>query len=153
MADVTPTLAADEDVPLFDGYEPPEPVEQDDGLSAGQRLTLRQAQNVADGIHPLTRGRLHPLASRARDAASPKSDPFACGSCYFREVWSYHNRSYAKCMFSGSRGADEVEKLGYPRVSHGPATDVRAWWPACPDYSPGDSLSPDAARSIPEVRA
>ena len=140
---------ASDDVPLFAGYEPPEP-EPVETLSAGQRLTKRQAENVAAGIHPLTRGPLHPLASKHRDAASPKSDPFTCGSCYFREVWGYHNRSYAKCMFSGSRGADEVEKLGYPRVSHGATTDVRAWWPACRDYSPGDSLSPDAARGIPD---
>lgn len=146
---VPPPADAPEDIPLFGGYEPPPAPEPEPPLSADRRRTLRQAQQIAAGLHPLTGQRLHLLASRHRDATAPKSDPFTCGSCYFREVWRYHGRSYAKCVFSGSRGADEVEKFGYPRVSHGAATDVRAWWPACPDYSPGDSLSPDAARSIP----
>lgn len=139
------------DAPLFPGYEPPPAPEPEPELSAGQRLTRRQAENIAAGIHPLTKGRLHPLASRHRDATAPKADPFTCGSCYFRQVWRYHGKSYAKCVFSERRGADYVEKFGYPRVTHGPASDVRAWWPACTDYSPGDSLSDDAARYVPEV--
>ncbi len=131
---------------LFDGWEPAtreiRPSE-DMTLSAGRRLTLRQAEQIADGIHPLTRGPLHALASRHRDADAPKTDPFTCGSCYFREAWRYHGKAFVKCAFGvTNEGAS-------PRVSHGPATDVRAWWPACPDYSPGDRISPDAARSIP----
>lgn len=132
---------------LFEGWEPeertPRPSE-DMTLSAGRRLTLRQAEMIEDGIHPLTRGRLHNLASRARDAEAPKADPFTCGSCWFREVVKYHDRSYAKCYFGVTN-----EDRRAPRVSNGPATDVRAWWPACPDYSPGDSISDDAARCIP----
>lgn len=42
-----------EDAPLFPGYEPPPTPEHDPELSAGQRLTLRQAANVAADIHPL----------------------------------------------------------------------------------------------------
>lgn len=148
---------------LFDGWEPevrePKPSE-DMTLSAGRRLTLRQAEMVADGVHPLTRGPLHPLASKHRDADAPKGDPFTCGSCYFRNVEKYHDSSYPKCWLPGPVRAyrkgeagewrwETVE--GAPRVTHGPASDVRAWWPACPDYSPGDSLSPDAARSIPDA--
>lgn len=126
---------------LFPGYEPDVaalPASADPSLSADRRRTLRQAEAIADGRHPLTGGPLHSLASRARDADAPKSDPFTCGSCYFRERLDYHNRTYAKCL--AGDGA---------RVSHGAASDVRAWWPACPDYSPGDSISPDAARTIP----
>jgi hypothetical protein len=132
---------------LFEGYEPPtpEPVEK---LSAGQRLTKRQADDIAVGRHPLTRGALHPLASRHRDAQSPKDDPFTCGSCWFRHVIRYHGRSYPKCVFDPRRDADDTLDK-YARVSHSTATDVRAWWPACTDYSPGSSVSPDAARSIP----
>ena len=137
------------DVPLFAGYEPPEP-ESTEELSAGQRLTRRQAANVAAGIHPLTRGRLHELASRHRDAKSPKNDPFTCGSCWFREVLRYHGKSYAKCM-QGVENPTDQTKGRAPYVTHSEATDVRAWWPACPNYSPSDSLSTDAARYVPEV--
>lgn len=157
MPSMPPVQLAGIDDPLFPGFEPP-PSEPQPELSAGRRLTLRQAEMVAAGIHPLTRGKLHPLASTHRDADSPKSDPFTCGSCWFREVIQYHNRSYAKCVLPGPvrvyrKGEDgkfhweTVE--GAPRATHSAASDVRAWWPACPDYSPSDRISPDAARSIP----
>lgn len=125
------------DEALFPGYEPPEPPEQ---VSADRRRTLRQQRDVASGRHPLTGGPLHPLASRHRDASAPKADPFTCGSCYFRQVLRAKGGSYPKCLADDGR-----------RVSHSAASDVRAWWPACPDYSPGDSgLSPDAARTLPD---
>jgi len=146
---------------LFPGYEPeerePRPSE-DMTLSAGRRLTLRQAEMVADGIHPLTRGPLHPLASRNRDASAPKGDPFTCGSCYFRKVAQYHDRAYPKCCLPGPVRVYRKGKDGWrwetvggaPRATHSATSDVRAWWPACPDYSPGDGgMSPDAARSLP----
>jgi hypothetical protein len=133
---------------LFPDYEPEvrelRPSEQP-GLSPDRRRTLRQAERIADGIHPLTGGPLHDLASRHRDATAPKSDPFTCGSCYFRSSLRYHGGTYAKCtigMTTEARG---------PHMTHSPATDVRAWWPACRDYSPSDRLSDDAARFIPEV--
>lgn len=128
------------------------------GLSADQRRTLRQADDVAAGRHPLTGGPLHPLASRHRDASAPKDDPFTCGSCLFRRVEKYHDRSYPKCVLPGAvrvyrRGEDgnwrweTVE--GAPRATHSAASDVRAWWPACRDYSPSDRISDDAARYVP----
>lgn len=46
-------------------------------------------------------------------------------------------------------GADQPMARLYRRVTHGAGSDVRAWWPACQDYSPGDSISDDAARFIP----
>lgn len=134
---------------LFDGYDPPARVDEPK-LSAGQRLTLRQVEAISLGRHPLTGGGLHELASRHRDAASPKSDPFTCGSCYFRMVVRYHGKSYPKCVFDPRRGGDDTLDE-YARVSHGAATDVRAWWPACLNYSPSDRLSSDAARHIPET--
>lgn len=124
---------------LFEGYEPVEAVPS---MSADRRRTQRQAANVAAGIHPLTGGVLHPLASRHRDADAPKDDPFTCGSCWFRDVLRYHGRSYAKCTADDGR-----------HISHSAATDVRAWWPACPRYSPSGRISDDAARSIPERTA
>lgn len=140
-----------EDVPLFPGFEPPAVPEVDESLSPDRRRTQRQASELAIGIHPLTRGALHPLASRHRDAASPKDDPFTCGSCVFRRVEQYHNRSYPKCWLpTPGVGADAPWERVYQRVTHGAGSDVRAWWPACPDYSPGDRISPDAARYIPD---
>jgi len=66
--------------------------------------------------------------------------------------------AYPKCCLPGPvrvyrKSADgwrwEVVE-GAPRATHGAASDVRAWWPACPDYSPGDrGLSDDATRSLP----
>lgn len=134
---------------LFPDYEPEvrelRPSEQP-GLSADRRRTLRQAERIADGIHPLTGGPLHELASRHRDASAPKDDPFTCGSCWFRQTFRYHDGSYAKCYFGVTN-----EDRRAPRISHSAATDVRAWWPACRDYSPSDRLSSDAARSIPSL--
>lgn len=137
------------DIPLFEGYDDPRPSADSNGdLSAGQRVTLRQAADITAGRHPLTRGRLHPLASRHRDAASPKDDPFTCGSCYFRQIIRYHNRSYPKCVYDPRRDSDDTLDR-YARVAHSQQTDVRAWWPACPDYSPSSDISTDAARWIP----
>lgn len=134
------------DVPLFAGFDTPR--EPDPQLSPDRRRTQRQADAIAVGRHPLTGQRLHPQASRHRDADSPKNDPFTCGSCRFREVIGYHSRSYAKCLFGMTNEMRYLDDS--PRISHSSATDVRAWWPACPDYSPGDTnLSPDAARYIP----
>jgi len=146
------------EVPLFDGYEPPPSADPEPPLSADRRRTQRQADDITLGRHPLTRGPLHPLASRHRDAQSPKDDPFTCGSCYFRQSFGWHSRSYPKCALPGPvrdyrRGEDGqwrwVTVEGAPRASHSATSDVRAWWPACPDYSPGSSISSDAARSIP----
>lgn len=112
-----------EDVPLFDGYDPP-PAPPD--LSAGQRLTARQLDNVRAGVHPLTRGRLHPEASRDASRDDPRGLPFTCGTCPLRQPWGAHG--YPKCILSlpGQR---------FLYLTHGPATDVRAWWPACESYA------------------
>jgi len=144
-----------DELTLFDptpyAVEAPAPAEP---LSEGRRRTLRQAARLAAGVHPLQpiagrALRLHPEAPRTADRQEPGP---RCGTCWFRKVLPHHNRAYPKCLFPGSYSPDELEKFGYPRVSHSTASDVRAWWGACTDYSPGDtSLSPDAARYMPDV--
>lgn len=82
---------------------PPEPVEK---ISAGRRLTIRQKTDIANHIHPLTRGHLRePIGE-------------TCGTCAHRAPASYGD--YPKCVGYNGRF-----------ISRGPATDCRAWWPAC----------------------
>jgi len=135
------------EVPLFPGYEPPPVEEREKGLSADRRRTMRQREAIRIGIHPLAGGRIHLLAPLDASPGDPKNLPYRCGSCAWRQVLPYHNKSYPKCMWPGTQGADDYEEHGPPRVSHSASSDVRAWWPACRDYTPGDrSVSSDAAR-------
>lgn len=104
----------------------PEPVEK---LSADRRRTLRQRRDVERGIHPLNGLQL------VGDGST------TCGNCAFRELFTYHRRSYPKCT-----ARDGVY------LTHGPASDVRAWWPSCPLWEPDTTdpkVSPDAARWKP----
>ena len=110
---------------LFDGYDPAEPIPQPT-LSSDRRRTVRQAQDVATGRHPLTRGPLHPDASRDRTRESGRRDPFTCGTCVHRDT----RFTFPKCL-----------ALGPKALSHSAATDVRAWWPACPSYEPSTEAS------------
>lgn len=112
------------DVPGIKHAPPPEP-----GLSPTQRRTRRQLELLLAGYHPLTLVlssplKLHPDAAPADDTKAPG---VRCGSCRFRELLGHHNRSYPKCV-----------RPGMP-VTHGPGTDCRAWWPACPDFEPAES--------------
>lgn len=102
----------------------PAPADPASGLSAGRRLTLRQARDLEAGRHPLTRGPLHPDAAPAGDRESAGA---RCGTCRFRRAGTY-----PKCWHGWSGQQGEAP----PRLSHGPATDVRGWWPACRDYEP-----------------
>ena len=92
--------------------------------SAGQRLRERQASDVREGRHPLTGGQIHPQSTRAAKASDAKDLPFRCGSCIHRLLLRHHDATYPKC--------------GRSTMTHGGATDVRAWWPACPQWE--DSL-------------
>ena len=112
---------------LFD--LPPDAIvaEERGTLSAARRLTLRQRADIAAGRHPFAGGPIHTDARRR------------CGNCTHRQVVPYHGRSYPKCWVFGD-GC----------VTHGPASDIRAWWPGCRAHEWGDpKLSPDAARSGP----
>jgi hypothetical protein len=119
----------------------PVPVPREPKLSGDRRRAQRQAEFLARGQHPLAAAlrwslRLHADAAPVDDREAPGR---RCGNCWYRETFRHHNRSYAKCT------ADDGA-----RVTHGPGTDVRAWWPACRDHSYGEpSLGPDAARCVP----
>lgn len=112
-------------------------------LSAGGRRRIRQAEAVAAGVHPLalvvTGIRMHPGADRDAKATDRPNLPLRCGSCWYRGENHY---GYPKCGFSDTRR------------TCGDATTVRAWWPACVDYSGSDpTMGPDAARHVPEAVA
>lgn len=134
--------------------ERPQPAE---GLSADARRTLRQLAALRAGTHPLGMyprilpGHLplHPDAPAAddRDATGPR-----CGNCRWRRNLTHHDSTHPKCTHPGTRGADEYEQHGGPRMTHGAASDVRAWWPGCRDWEPGDPALPDAMRWVPDVR-
>ncbi|HEY5200056.1 MAG TPA: hypothetical protein VIJ31_04030 [Acidothermaceae bacterium] len=121
---------------LFEGYEAGPVV--DDGLSADRRRTLRQRRDVASGVHPLTGGKARP-------------DLGTCGECTFRQLFRHHDGTYPKCFWTPpSWSAERYETTAPPRLSHGTASDVRAWWPACEQFELGaPKVGPDAARWKP----
>lgn len=97
-----------------------EPV-NDEPLSADRRRTLRQRTDITNGRHPLAGAPLH--AQAPSDAASgDRSRPFTCGTCAHRVTQRspHMANAYPKCSIGPITG--------------GPATDVRAWWPACVHY-------------------
>lgn len=114
------------DSALFGGYEPPE---TPDGLSAGGRLRVRQQQDVTNGRHPLTGGRLHPDASRDRTARSGAHDRLTCGTCVHR---------VATHGGTAAGGYPKCDAFGPKALTHSATTDVRAWWPACTSYEQKD---------------
>lgn len=91
-------------------------------LTGDRRRVERQDEAIAHRYHPLAVAlqiqlRVHPDAPgnpRNREAPGPR-----CGSCCYREPGQF-----PKCTFSQKR------------ITHGPGTDVRGWWPACTDYQP-----------------
>jgi hypothetical protein len=98
--------------------------EPEEKLSADRRRTIRQAQALARRRHPLGLAfgipvPLHADAPPAdnRDAPGPR-----CGDCLHIARVGYHDSSYLKCTRGGS---------SWPWVTHGAATDLRAWWPGC----------------------
>lgn len=105
-------------------------------LSAGVRRTLRQAADLAKGRHPIG-PRLHVEAAPHNDRNAPGR---RCGNCRWRVLLSGdHEGRFPKCTYGGDL-----------RISNGPATDVRAWWPGCTDHEWGDNqVSDDAARWVP----
>ena len=89
--------------PVYEG-DLDEPAEAPEGLSAGRKLTLRLRELSDQGINPLT-----------GEGDGPKGR--TCGDCKHRISVLWHDRTYPKC------------ELG--PATHGPQTDVRAYWPAC----------------------
>lgn len=97
-----------EQTSLFPDLAPVEQPEPPPRLSPDRRRTARQRDAIAAGVHPLTGLPLNPAAG-------------TCGSCAHR----YLRDRYPKC---------DANNGGYE--TRGPATDVRAWWPACPLHQP-----------------
>jgi hypothetical protein len=93
-------------VPLFDGYpDPPQPPPAEK-LSADCRRTIERQAKIDAGIHPANGLKL-------------LDNGETCGTCdhlYRRQLGG----TYLKC------------DLGL--MSRGPASDIRAWWPACPKW-------------------
>lgn len=128
----------------------PEPQER---LSADRSRTRRQAQAIENGRHPLGlaldwRLKLNPEAAPADDRRALGR---RCGNCRFRQIFRYHDKPYPKCVHPGGFSAEQYERLGPPRVTHGAGTDVRAWWPGCTDHEPGDRDVPDGMRWTPQT--
>lgn len=102
--------------------EAPERAPGDD-RSKRRSWTARARLMVAAGRHPLTRGTARP-------------DLGTCGECVHRVMRGTRSKPYPKC------------DLG--PITSGEQTDVRAWWPACGRFEPGDPISDDAARWTPD---
>lgn len=98
------------DLELFHVEPPTGASDPTAGMSADRRRTFRQRADVERGIHPLTRTKARP-------------DLGTCGDCLHRKLYGHHDRSFPKC------------DLG-PKT-HGGATDVRRWWPACDRFERG----------------
>lgn len=95
--------------PSYDG-----PPRQADLRSAGTRLADKLRDLAAHGIQPLT-----------REPARP--DLGTCGGCAHRVLRQGVSGKYPKC--------DHPETP----VTRGPATDVRASWPACHRFTPKET--------------
>ncbi|GAA1026874.1 hypothetical protein GCM10009557_06140 [Virgisporangium ochraceum] len=112
--------------------QPPAPLEP---LTTGERRRQRHAEAAAGGFHPLYAAlglvlRLHPDAG---PYAYPAAPGLRCGGCRFRRLVSGGARTYPKCLWPDP----EVRPArGWPRLTHGPGTDIRASWPACVHHEP-----------------
>lgn len=89
----------------------PEIVEPDGKakLTAGDRLRRRHDAKIAQGMHPITGLRL-------------RGDDETCGSCAHRVLVHGGSRGWPKCELSV--------------MTHGPATDCLARFPACSGWEP-----------------
>lgn len=118
---------------LFDPapYRVAPALQEVDTRTAGQKRRDRQLAELENGRHPITHRPLHPDAPPAGDL---HADGPRCQTCRFRRQFGHHDRSYPKCWL-GATNRD------VPYASHGEATDVRAWWPACDAYEPREETS------------
>jgi hypothetical protein len=120
-------------------------------VSQQRRRTQLQQAAISEGRHPLSgalgyRLPLHPRSARERGA-----EGLTCGDCRYRVLVYWHDRKYPKCTL-GYQHEDAARPDTPPRMSHGAGTDVRRWWPACQDFEPGDRISDDAARWMPDLQ-
>ena len=110
-------------------FELPAAVPAEKPLGRDARRTLRQAEAIRRGYHPLgvalrTYLPLHPDAPRGEDRKAPGP---RCGSCVHRVIPLRDVAgTYPKCNYGGD----------WRHATGGPGTDCRAWWPACHHYTP-----------------
>lgn len=110
------------DVALFDMQSEIPPAPRDAKPEARRRA--RQLARIRTGYHPLGGDlKLHDQAPRDVTPYEGRDQAYRCGTCRFRELMGGHARDFPKCT-----AGDGI------RITHGPATDVKAWWPACRDY-------------------
>jgi len=127
---------------LFD-VDPVPLAEPGPKLSGDRRRTLRQAQALANGRHPLalvhgTPLRLHPDAPPADDRKAPGP---RCGGCTFIE----RQDGWLKCTRGRSGEIYTKTFRRGPYETHGAATDIRAWWPGCEKWEPVNMTGEGAA--------
>lgn len=108
---------------LFDiQSEIPPPPPRD--ATVEQRRRARQLARIRAGYHPLGDVlRLHEQASPDVTPYEGREEPYRCGTCVHRVLVGGHAREFPKCDIGGGI-----------RVTQGPASDVKSWWPACRDY-------------------
>lgn len=95
-------------------------------MTRGERRVALLRTRIANGIHPLGRPvLLHPLSSR--DWQDRENGP-RCGTCAFRQLVRYHNKTYPKCHYP------DVNSYNHPRDTNCESSDIRKYWPACRDY-------------------
>lgn len=141
--DATLELTLFDAVPAAPGSPAPAPPAK---LSSGRRLVLRQHNDIRAERNPLTRGGLHPEAA-AVAGELPTLEAFVDGANYQTPDGPAPGRRCGNCRFRGGinagtagtfpkcwHGWDGVPGHAPPRYSHGPATDVRAFWPGCRDH-------------------
>lgn len=106
---------------MTDGLFDAEPYQVAPGPKLGEDAlrTQRAIASLAAGRHPVSRLVLHPDAPPVGDRKAPGP---RCGTCahLFRKVLG-SGSTYLKCG---------------ENATGGPATDLRAWWPACAAYGP-----------------
>lgn len=105
---------------LFGLPAAPEPDPGELGPGARRRRLI--ATRISRGEHPLGVLRLHP------DAAIGSG--LRCDTCRFRVKRSHHDKVYWKCEFPVRVG----DHTTHPRATRSENSDIRAWWPACPDH-------------------
>lgn len=101
--------------------------------------TQRRQQAVDDGLNPLTMTPAHPDAPTDTSPNDRYPRYGTCGTCtHLIAVLIGQRKRALKCNFGGT-----PKRLG-PRVTLGPATDVRAWWPGCEQYDSDGRTEPPA---------
>ena len=101
--------------------------------SPAQRRTQRQHQAVEDGLNPLTMQPQHQQAPNDCSAKDRHLRRYTCGTCAFLLVLNTGRGRTLKCGYADGQ-----------RISYGPATAIRGWWPACQQYEPDLNTFPNA---------